>query len=257
MPPIAESMVCATDIATAWRETVRMVESTPEGKMFHTVTRISDPTAENGDLRRAANQLLQDVKLPGIETVSNTIFPEKLSAKTTDLENLSSRYLSMYPSIKKFPGNSHGTYFGRMVSYDTKRQVNQLLSIKDRIVNQLEKPGTMSSSYEMTIPDDQDDHEYTVRIQTPGTDVSLRGFPCLSSLGFQIGDGHLHLLAHYRYEYLISKGYGNYLGLARLQRYIADQTGLKPGVLTVTAGRAYVDVSRQRVRRYLEGLPLD
>lgn len=34
------------------------------------------------------------------------------------------------------------------------------------------------------------------------------------------------------------KGYGNYLGLAQLQAYLAEATGFTPGELTVIAGHA-------------------
>ena len=37
---------------------------------------------------------------------------------------------------------------------------------------------------------------------------------------------------------MIQKGYGNLLGLAELQHYIATATELQPGELTVIAGHA-------------------
>jgi hypothetical protein len=50
-----------------------------------------------------------------------------------------------------------------------------------------------------------------------------------------------------RYEYLIERGYGNYLGLSQLQCYVAEQVGLSVGQLTVVAVRAQVDDGRRRL----------
>ena len=58
----------------------------------------------------------------------------------------------------------------------------------------------------------------------------------------QLEHDRLHLLAHYRHEYLIERGYGNYLGLARLASFVASQAGLQPGRLTIVTG--HVDVER-------------
>jgi hypothetical protein len=43
----------------------------------------------------------------------------------------------------------------------------------------------------------------------------------------------------------VEKGYGNYLGLARLLEYVAESVDLTPGQLTVTAGRIQTDASNR------------
>jgi hypothetical protein len=67
----------------------------------------------------------------------------------------------------------------------------------------------------------------------------------------------VHLLAHYRYEYLIERGYGNYLGLARLLDYVATSAGLAAGQMTVVTGRAHVDASDTALRRRLHATLFD
>jgi thymidylate synthase len=64
------------------------------------------------------------------------------------------------------------------------------------------------------------------------------GFPCLAHLSVHLHDGKLHMQAIYRYEYLCARGYGNFLGLAELQAYIAVAAGLPTGELLLTIGRA-------------------
>ncbi len=82
------------------------------------------------------------------------------------------------------------------------------------------------------------------------------GFPCLSFLSFQVDQDQLHAVAHYRYQFLMQRGYGNYLGLARLMGYVAGQVGLDPGRLMVVVGRAYGDnLTRVRAARLARLLP--
>jgi thymidylate synthase len=83
------------------------------------------------------------------------------------------------------------------------------------------------------------------------------GFPCLSGCSFQLDHGIVHLLAHYRYEYLIQRGYGNYLGLARLLNYVATSAGLIAGQMTIVTGRAHVDAPEKALRRRLYPTLLD
>ena len=68
-------------------------------------------------------------------------------------------------------------------------------------------------------------------------------FPCLSFCSFQLDHDRLHLTAHYRSQYLLQRGYGNYLGLARLQAYVAAVVGIQPGQLLVVAGLAHAEAA--------------
>ena len=81
----------------------------------------------------------------------------------------------------------------------------------------------------------------------PAHDTSAMAFPCLSFLSFQLDKSDLHVVAHYRSQYLVERGYGNYLGIVNLLRYVADQVGLIPGGVTIVVGLAHAD----RLRRDL------
>lgn len=277
---MATSIFSAGDLSAAWRTTVLGVAKAPDQKLFHTVTRIEDPLKEEPEVRRRVDELLRHRGHPSVETVANTIFPKRFASSTDGPGELAERYRKVYPTIRRFPGNSMGTYFGRMVNYPTlENGCDQLAKIITAMGKQLKAQTTMSTPYEMTLEAAGDDAPHLipdrakaaqdarvdadVERQPSGTgtmyaptDTRIRGFPCMSFVSFQIGDGVVHAFAHYRYEYLILKGYGNYLGIARLQEYLANQVGLSVGALTITAGRAYVDSSRQDVRRYLVETPL-
>ena len=57
-------------------------------------------------------------------------------------------------------------------------------------------------------------------------------------IDISVRNGALSLLAVYRHWHLITRGYGNLVGLARLQEFLCQQTGFKPGELAVVAGHA-------------------
>jgi hypothetical protein len=63
-----------------------------------------------------------------------------------------------------------------------------------------------------------------------------RGFPCMVHIDLTVYDNKLHLLAVYRHQLLITKGYGNLVGLGRLHRFLAQQTGYELGELSMQAG---------------------
>ena len=54
------------------------------------------------------------------------------------------------------------------------------------------------------------------------------GFPCLSFCSFQLDGDTLHMIAQYRYQYLIERGYGNYLGLGQLLGYVSKSCRPEP-----------------------------
>lgn len=66
-------------------------------------------------------------------------------------------------------------------------------------------------------------------------DKRSRGFPCLVHIDLTMEAGALHLFAVYRRQNLITKAYGNMLGLSRLQAFICQQSGVQIGRLAVMA----------------------
>lgn len=265
---VAAGAFAGGTLSEAWLATVAGVDAASGQKLFHTLTRVGRPGEETEDIRQGVDRLLLSKKLSSVETVANTIFPAAMASRCASQGELAERYRALYPSLRRFPGNGAGTYFGRMVAFPSvlrDEPFDQLGKIIDRLRQQLTHPGPMSTPYQLNIeaadpaidpstgPGDDTDGSgddgglpaapvYTI------SDNSTRGFPCMSFVHFQTDGHNLHAYAHYRYEYLIEKGYGNYLGLARLQRYMADQVALRAGVLTISTGRAHVDATSTQVR---------
>lgn len=265
---VATGVFAGSNLSEAWQNTVLGIDRAPDQKLLHTVTRIDDPTTEDDHVRRAIDSLLADEGHIDVETVANTIFPARLADHCATIEELAERYRAMYTTIRRFRDNNRGTYFGRMVSYPgptATDSTDQLTALVSRLRDQLELKGPMSTPYEVTLdspgedaagtPDPRhgDSHDFdstAVAHTNAAGEGRIRGFPCMSLLSVQIDRHHLHAFAHYRYELLIEKGYGNYLGIARLQQFLSEQVGLKVGVLTIATGRANVDVSHAKVTKH-------
>ena len=68
------------------------------------------------------------------------------------------------------------------------------------------------------------------------------GGQCLSHISLKLGPDHeLYLTAMYRYQFFIRKALGNFLGLARLQAFIAQEVGIPIGPLVCHATLAQLD----------------
>jgi hypothetical protein len=269
--------VVSDDIARAWLDTVLAVAALPDHKAFHTVTRIRS-VAGGGELRihQAASDLLGEFDLQPLDTVANTIFPAAMARRTPDIAALRDRYEEIYPQLKRLAPtkNRYGTYFHRLVAYPGPNgPVNQLEQVITSLGSELSSDSPKRARYEASLEtpadatdvvdgdaeDGQSDADALAEtaatpVFTPGRDIRLMGFPCLSFLSFQHDKVNLHAVAHYRSQYLMERGLGNYLGISQLLRYLAQQVGLQPGGLTVVAGQAYADHLRKVNIAELEAL---
>jgi thymidylate synthase len=154
-------------------------------------------------------------------------------------------------------GNHSGTYFSRMITWPGKSAggINQ---IADRIASlrrQREQGRATFNAMDIDLAGDAESghhHPDAVRglqLYTI-TDHRTRGFPCLTHIDLSLSRGQLHMTAVYRHEFLVSKAYGNFLGLSWLLRFIADQTGFEVGEILINATMAdaeYGVVGRGRV----------
>lgn len=252
------------DLTTAWLDTIIAVADEPQHRALHTVTRIAEAGADGHDrIYRAADDLLTEFGLQSVSTVANTIFPVSMAATSPDPVALGLRYEAIYPELRRLaPGaNRDGTYFLRLVAYPgpagTVNQLARLISVMSRELDSARpKRARYEATVEIPVPDPEIDDgldEVTsaqpedsvgIPVFEPRRDTSAMGFPCLSFLSFQHDTESLHTVAHYRSQYVMERGLGNYLGIARLHRYVADRCGLQTGNLTVVAGQAHADKLR-------------
>src|ERR1700729_973240 len=76
------------------------------------------------------------------------------------------------------------------------------------------------------------------------TNAAQRGFPCLQQVSFAPTSGGLAICAFYAVQYLMERGYGNYLGLCRLGRFVAHELKLPLAKVTCIAGIAELDANK-------------
>jgi len=276
------------NLSLAWLRTLELVHAR-DGRRTNVLTTVTDPIApEEPAVRAAIDGLLVPDKRNGgtiqtVDTVANTIFPHDLYtapdlAWSPDLDNdqaaaldtaatdLYEAYGDMLPLLCTTAANSRGTYFGRMISWPGKGPggVNQLAE-RVKYLRDVRRAGksaynlsdmTIGGQAEESISDDREaDDLDDLGLQVyASTDRRQRGFPCLVHVDFTLLDGRLSLLAVYRHQYLVTKAYGNLVGLARLQAFVAQQTGFAVGELAVQATLADTEASAFGGKRGIDAL---
>ncbi len=254
---IAHGIVEAEDVTGAWIRYVEFVLPHRPSGTFHSVVRVANPVRESDAGRRAVEEFLEewsqkDPKVYPVRTVRTTIFPKHYAERAADAVELADSYRADYEKIRKsHPGNVYGTYFGRLV--DT--QVSRDGSHYDQLNDTIRKLRGRNLNATMT----EIDLRYDIEIDAPAMSTyeternhaRALGFPCMSHLSFQRDRQTLHVAAFYRNQDVGRKAYGNMLGLGQLCEYVATQSGLQCGSLTLVAGRAYLDAPAVLLRKHL------
>jgi hypothetical protein len=228
-------------LTDAWLEgTAQLHEG--DGEVLNLVMTIADPDPNHADptVVDALNRLLCQRGKQTVETVANTIFPSAFLRGRCSRDEFYQRYLASLPRLLKQKGNGHGTYFGRLIQYPASADIkhgqttNQIEGIIKKLETQLRTRNPKRFAY-------------TAQVFAPGRDDNTTmGFPCLSHLSFQLVNSRLCLTAVYRNHYYFQRALGNFIGLARLQQFIANAVGLGLGPLTVHACHAEIDVLGRR-----------
>lgn len=271
-------------VVEAWLATLMNVHIAPNGRKVNVISTIAEPTCEgSASVRAAVDDFLASKECQPIEEVAETIFPISLlseprlqwhpgsdapaQAKALRSESqLYEMYLDMLGVILSADGNHRGTYFSRLITWPGNAigGVNQLgariTQLRQKTTNGV---GTFNA---MDMELAADSLPPTEPEDLPGlqvyaaSDRRTRGFPCLTHIDLTLVDGVVHMAAVYRHQYLITKAYGNLLGLSRLLTFICDQSGHAVGELTVIATLAdceFKDFGRHGVDQLLEASKAD
>ncbi|MXW75452.1 MAG: hypothetical protein F4Y27_04325 [Acidimicrobiaceae bacterium] len=255
---MSELLSATKTLSEAWFQALAHTVDQPRGRCVHLAMTVENPGLEDDAVRAALDRALAEEGEPGVATVAGTIFPtalyqspgfswspdlEEQAARALDTaaSNLYGRYLSMLPKLLKFPGNRSGTYFARMISWPGKKAggTNQLDLRISRIRSEFARGNRTNNTLDIDIAADAllPESLAGVQIYAP-TDRRMRGFPCLVHIDLTLFDGTLHCLAVYRHQYLITKAYGNLVGLSRLMHFLCEQTGAECGELVLHATMA-------------------
>lgn len=228
------------DCAGAWREAVRAVDAQPGHAAYNIIIDVADPTANatRQDPRIAVvDDFLSECE-KSVETVANTIFPAGLYYRYGAPAFFDVFRDKVLPKVRRNERWS-GYYFERMIQYPVPagEPPNQLWNIVERIRDEQVRA---LNKFELSLFDPVRD-----------VDNSPYGGQCLSFLSFKIVPGApktLALTAVYRNHFYIEKLLGNLIGLGRLMAFVARETNLQVGALTVVSTHAEID-QPNRARR--------
>ncbi len=206
-----------TNLSTAWQIALERIVN-GSGKEITPLLLTLTGFDEIPHIRETLDMHLKKSNLPSIQTVSETIFPESLyQYYGKDRAKLYETYCKNLLRIKKIdPTNNKGTYFERLIAYESSnKKINQLEIIISSINSKKVK---RRSKLQAAIFDPSKDH----------SNKMFQGFPCLQHVTFYISEnGGLVLNSFYAIQYLYRRGYGNWLGLINLGKFIANEVGLE------------------------------
>lgn len=223
------------DCVSAWREAVRLVDACSGHEAHNVVIDVKDPTLQAGPENRSISLIDEFLVSRGkksIETIANTIFPAALYRRYGAPEFFRVFSERVLPKVRKSSRWS-GYYFERMIDLPQREgpSLNQLWGIVERIRN----------------PDVLALNKFEISIFDPARDVddSPYGGQCLSFGSFKlVGKGDeraIALTVFYRNHFYTEKLLGNLIGLGRLMDFVARETKLKVGSLTVISTHAEID----------------
>lgn len=200
--------------------------------------------AEIPDIRAAVDSFLETEGKRDTENVAWTIFPQRYwEISGGDREAFFDLFIESFQRVQDFNprNNRRGSYFQRLVDLNGGgKGPNQLKWMLDDY--HAHPKARRRSKFQATTFDPARDH----------SSASLLEFPCLQQISFTFEDGALHLNAFYATQQIARKAYGNYLGLARLGAFMANQMELRFEQLNVFVGLAQMDCSKADVAGLLE-----
>jgi thymidylate synthase len=219
------------------------------GEAHNVVIDILDPVAEtplDATIIRTVDVFLREHHAISLAGVANTIFPQS----TLDRHGPDAFYRvyrdTLLPRMMRIT-RDWGRYFDRLTEWKKIKNgevklINPLDDLITFLRTQINSRRTYRNVYEMTIYDPSRDAGKVANRQ------------CLSFLSFKLDpEKRLALTAIYRNHAYIARSLGNLIGLARLQRFVAAQSGAALGSLTCLSTHAEIDHGRQRRAGRMEG----
>ena len=236
------------DCVTAWREAVRLVDAQPGHQGYNVIIDVANPIARatlDDPVVAAVSDFLERHGEKPIETIANTIFPAALYRRHKAPLFFERFLKNVLPKIRR-SGKWSGYYFERMIQLPQPdgQPVNQIWDIVQRIRN----------------PKVRAKNKFELSVFDPSRDVndSPYGGQCLSFASLKlVGKGagrKVAMTVLYRNHYYSEKLLGNLIGLGRLLDFIARESGVGLGNLTIVSTHAEIDLPGTSNRGDLKGL---
>jgi len=232
-------MIQTKTFPQAWLEACEHLLAKSSWEDTTVVLHIDDPTHMSREDKQVANTLdrfLVAHDEHSNHTVAETIFPA-YEYVHRGVEGVFKTYPDeIFPRIESHDDARHwGTYAYRLLRRtDAKGKTYNPL---EDLIEKMRQKQAVRASYEVGLGLDAD-----VATYDGDKDRRLRlGGPCLSHLSFKLLANAVHLTVMYRFHYYIQRAFGNLLGLARLQSFVAKQVGASSGPLVCHSTLAVLD----------------
>ena len=234
--------------AQAWLAAAAAVQDAG-GEAHNVIIDIADPVAvagPDGAILTTVDHFLRDHHVNTVAGVANTIFPQGLLDRH-GADGLYEAYNGVVLPRMKQMTHDWGRYFERMTVWRKIRGKEvQIINPLDDLIrfmrDQISSDRTYRNAYEMTIYD-------------PARDAGkVSNRQCLSFLSFKLTRNKALLLTvMYRNHAYVARGLGNFIGLGRLQAFVAAQSGATTGSLTCISTHAEIDASKKTSNGVVHG----
>lgn len=227
-----------TNLSRAWARLLLQALDHHAGKEVAPLILSLSDFVENGSavedpaVRQALDQLLELKDQIAVEKVAFTIFPQRYwKMSGGDRNRLFDFCSKTFPRLQAMNRkvNGRGMYFERMIMYGGGPcDGNQLEWILSQFNS---RKRVRRSMLQAAIFDPKRDHVADARLV----------FPCLQQVSFVPTHAGLVTNAFYATQQIFDKAYGNYLGLAQLGAFMANEMGMSLARLNVMVGVAKLD----------------
>ena len=231
----------------AWLRAARHLRQCKDLDDYNVVLEIKSPglsTPNDKIIDTRVDALLRAAGVLPLNSVAETLFP----AKEYRLHGAKGVYEiypeKVYPGIRGLLG--WGTYAYRLLRGKDKdgQTIKPLEKCVAKMRRELAKVegGVNRACYDLSVA--EGDEPYELPIYRAANDQGhTYGRPCLSHISLKITrDNKLNLTALYRSHFYVERALGNLLGLARLQGFVARETGLTIGSLVCVSTYARLDL---------------
>ena len=172
-----------------------------------------------------------------LHTVAETIFPLD-EYRHGGAQGVFCNYPTKIRAIQRARDDGNwGTYAFRFLRQ--RDATGEAFNPLEDMVEKIKKHGKYRASFELGQGRPFEDD---IPVYDPATDRKrLYGGPCLSHLSIKVHDGKVRFNATYRSHYYMRRLLGNLVGLGRLQYFLARETKLQTGALTINSTFAKLD----------------
>jgi hypothetical protein len=233
--------IFAETCTEAWLKASTTLLTFKDRETYNLILDISDPltlTQDDKSVVGKVDAFLLEHDTDPVSTVAGTLFPAAhyRSKNTAGVYNTFPNIV--YPKVRSGWGD---TYAGRMLRRNGKKgqTINPLELLVEKLKRQLARKSPLGRAYELGFIETP----FELPIYDTARDATrTTPQPCLSHISFKVVNRtRLMLTALYRSHYYVQRALGNLLGLAQLQFFVANESGLDMGELVCHSSYACVE----------------